>query len=72
MEKYILRENVLSDNILLLADENEMFKGGYVGILKEYTYQTAWSDFCKIKRFKKRETLFRYLNKHYPEIEIYN
>jgi hypothetical protein len=72
MEKYILRENVVSDNVLLLANENEIFKGHYIAILKEYSYATPWSDEEKIKRFKKRDTLFRYLNKYYPEIEIYN
>lgn len=72
METYILRENVVSDNILLLANENELFKGHFVAILKEYSYATPWSDKETIKRFKKRETLFRYLNKYYPEIEIYN
>jgi hypothetical protein len=72
MEKYILRENVVSDNVLLLANENEIFKGHFVAILKEYSYATAWTDKETIKRFKKRETLFRYLNKYYPEIEIYN
>lgn len=72
MEKYILRENVISDNILLLANENELFKGHFVAILKEYSYATPWTDKETIKRFKKRETLFRYLNKYYPEIEIYN
>lgn len=72
METYILRENVVSDNVLLLANENELFKGHYIAILKEYTYATPWTDKETIKRFKKRETLFRYLNKYYPEIEIYN
>ena len=72
MEKYILKENVVSDNILLLANQNELFKGHFVAILKEYSYYTAWTDKETIKRFKKRETLFRYLNKYYPEIEIYN
>ncbi len=72
MEKYILRQNVVSDNILLLANENEIFKGHFVAILKEYCYATAWTDKETIKRFKKRETLFRYLDKYYPEIEIHN
>lgn len=72
MEKYILRENVLSDDTLLLADENEMFKGGFVAILKTYTYGTPWSDFLKVKRFKKRDVLFKYLDKNYPGIEIFN
>ena len=72
METYILKENVVSDNVLLLANENEIFKGHYIAILKEYSYATPWTDRETIKRFKKRDTLFRYLNKYYPEIEIYN
>jgi hypothetical protein len=72
METYILRENVVSDNVLLLANENEIFKGHYIAILKEYTYLNPWNDKESIKRFKKRETLFKYLGKKYPEIEIYN
>lgn len=72
MEKYILRENVLSDNILLLANENEIFKGNYIAILKEYTYQNPWSDKETKRKFRKRETLSKYLNKYYPQVEIYN
>jgi len=72
METYILRENVLSDNILMLANENEIFKGGYIAILKEYSYQTPWNDKETKIRFRKRETLFKYLGKKYPQIEIYN
>lgn len=71
METYILRENVLSDNTLILASEGKIFKGGYVAIIKEYTYQNPWSDKETAKRFTKRETLEKYLNKNYPEIEIY-
>lgn len=72
METYILRENVLTDNVLLLATEGKVFKGGYIAITKEFTYQNPWSDKETIKRFTKRETLDNYLNKNYPEFEIYN
>lgn len=72
METYILRENVLTDNVLLLASDGKVFKGRYIAIIKEFTYQNSWSDEEKIKRFKKRETLDNYLNKNYPEFEIYN
>jgi hypothetical protein len=75
METYILRENVVSDNILMLCNENEIFKlshGRYIAILKEYSYLNPWNDKETIKRFKKRETLYKYLNKNYPQIEIYN
>ena len=71
MEAYILRENVLSDNTLILASEGKVFKGGYIAIIKEYTYQNAWCDKEAVKRFTKRETLETYLNKYYPETEIY-
>lgn len=72
MESYILQENVLSDNTLLIASEGKVFKGGYIAIIKEFTYQNPWSDKEIIKRFTKRETLDNYLNKNYPEFEIYN
>jgi hypothetical protein len=72
MQNYILQENVLTDNILMLCDQNEIFKGQYVAILKEYSYANPWSDRETIKRFRKRETLFKYLNKNYPTIEIFN
>jgi hypothetical protein len=69
METYILRENVVSDNILMLCNENEIFKlshGRYIAIIKEYSYATPWTDKETIKRFKKIETLNKYLNKNYP------
>jgi hypothetical protein len=75
METYILRENVVSDNVLMLCNENEIFKlshGRYIAIIKEYSYANAWTDKETIKRFRKRETLYKYLNKNYPTIEIYN
>lgn len=34
MQTFILQENVLTDNILLLADEGKIFKGGYVAIVQ--------------------------------------
>lgn len=71
METYILRENVLSDNVLSIASKGKIFKGGYIAIIKEYTYQNAWCDKETIKRFSKRETLETYLNKYYPETELY-
>lgn len=71
MKTYILRENVLTDNELYLADENKVFNGGYIAIIKEYTYQNCWSDKETIKKFTKLETLYKYLDKYYPEFELY-
>lgn len=71
MQTYILKENVLSDNTLYLADNNKVFKGGYIAILKEYSYASAWHDKETIKRFKSLVTLYKYLNKNYTGIEIF-
>lgn len=72
MLTYILRENVLSDNTLYLANENEKFKGGFIAIIKEYSYKNPWSDKETIKRFKSENQLNKYLNKNYPEISFFN
>ena len=67
--EYVLRENVLTDNILIVAPKGYVFKGGYIAIVKEYTYQSAWSDKEQAKRFRSKDVLFNYINKHYPEFQ---
>jgi hypothetical protein len=69
MQEFILKENVLSDDILLLADEGKVFKGGYVGIVKEYKFQNAWSDKLTIKRFRCKDRLDKYIKSTYPSFE---
>ena len=74
MQTYILKENVLTDNKLMLCDKNEIFKlshGRYIAIVKEYSYATPWTDKETTKRFRKIETLNKYLAKNYPTIEIF-
>ena len=70
-KEFILRENVLTDNTLLLADEGKVFKGGYIAIVKEYTYQNSWSDKLGVKRFRNEDRLNKYLDKTYPQFEMY-
>ena len=72
MQKYILRENVVSDNLLLLADENKIFKGGYKAIIKEYVFNTAWTDKEIIKKFRKLDTAKKYVYKNYSTEETEN
>ena len=43
-KEFILQENVLSDNILVVPNSGKVFKGGYVAIIKENAYQNAWTD----------------------------
>lgn len=67
MQTYILSEGVLNDNELYLADENKVFKGNYIAIIKEYTFQNAWSNREIIKRFRSEKELQKYLDKNYPD-----
>lgn len=69
MQTYTLKENVLSDDELLLSDEGKIFKGGYIAILKIHSYLNAWSDKQEIKCFRSDEQLQKYLNKNYPNFE---
>ena len=70
MYNYILQENVLTDNILLLPEEGKTFKGNYIAIIKEYEFANSWSDKEKVKRFRNKERLFKYLDKKYPEVDL--
>jgi hypothetical protein len=67
MTNYILTEGPLNDNELLLADENKVFKGNYIAIIKEYKFLNEWSNKLEIKRFRSFEQLEKHLNKFYPE-----
>lgn len=72
METFILRENVLTDNVLFIASKGKIFKGGYVAILKEHTFLNAWNDKETVKRFKNYDTMKKYINKKYTIEETEN
>lgn len=67
--EYIVRENVLTDNVLNVAPKGKIFKGGYVAILKEYTFSNAWQDKETGKRFRSVDSLNSYLAKNYTQAE---
>jgi hypothetical protein len=69
METYILKENVLTDNLLHLVNSGKVFKGGYIAIIEEYQFQNCWSDKLCTKRFRSNNQLQSYLNKNYPNFE---
>lgn len=69
-KEILLKENVLTDNILLIPNKGKIFKGGYIGIIKEYQFQNSWSDKEILKRFRSIDKLNTYLDKQYPEAEI--
>lgn len=71
MQTLILQENVLSDNLLLLADEGKIFKGGYIAIIREYEFSNSWSDREKPnKKFRSVNSLRKYIKKHYKNFDI--
>jgi hypothetical protein len=70
MNQFILRENVLTDNVLLIADKGKVFKGNYIAILKEYKYQNAWNDKKTILKFRSEKSLLNYLSKNYNDEEL--
>ncbi len=71
MVRYVLEERVLTDNILMIADEGKVFKGGYLAIVQEYEFATTWTGKpLEPKRFKSQKRLFDYIGKAYPEFDL--
>lgn len=70
MQQYILQENVLTDNTLLLADEGKYFKGNYIAIVKEYQFQSAWTDKLNVRKFRSHNQLNKFLKKEYPKFQF--
>jgi len=70
MSEFILKENVLTDNVLSIPDKNKVFKGGYIAIIKEYFFQSAWSDREEVTKFRSESRLVAYLGKKYPDADI--
>ena len=67
--EFILKENVLTDNILILAEKNKIFKGGYIAYINEYVYANEWGDRLIQKKFRSQKSLLKYLSKFYPEFD---
>ena len=69
METYLLKENVLSDDILLLANDGKIFSGGYFAIVYFFTYANAWSDKKHVKKFRSQKSLEQFLKRNYKDFE---
>jgi hypothetical protein len=70
---YVLVEGVLNDDMLYIANQGKVFKGGYIGYIEYYTYLNEWNNRKHFKRFRNLETLGKYVSKKYPnaDIELY-
>ena len=51
MQQFILKENVLTDNVLTVPSKGKIFKGNYIAIIKENTFLNAWQDKETVKKF---------------------
>ena len=67
---FILREGCLNDDTLHIAPNGYHYRGGYIAVLKYYTFRNAWSNDEHIVRFKSVNSLSKYLVKHYPDFEF--
>lgn len=70
MREFILKENVLTDNVLAIPNKGMIFKGRYIAIIKEYVFLNSWQDREIVKRFRSVDALNKYLNKHYSQVDI--
>ena len=70
METYILKENVLTDDLLIIASENKVFKGNYIAIIKQYDYLNSWNDKLTIKKFRSQKRLENHITKKYPDFQL--
>jgi len=68
-KEFILQENVLTDNILMIPSKGKIFKGGFIAVIREFEFLNSWQDKEIITRFKSKESLNKYLTKHYPQAE---
>ena len=68
-KEFLLRENVLTDNILIVPNKGKIFKGGYIALIKENRFKNAWADEESIKRFRSKDRLIAYLDKQYADVD---
>ena len=69
---FILKENVLTDDVLKASKKGYKYKGGYIAYIEQNTFKNAWSDNKEIIFFRSKKSLEKYINKHYPDFEFYN
>ena len=65
-----VKEGVLNDFSLYVADEGRVFSGNYVAILEYYTYANEWGNHKNYRRFKTLDSMYMYLDKHYTGVEV--
>lgn len=69
MRTYILKEGVLNDDTLYVAEEGKVFSGGYIAIVEKWVYQNTQSNRLITKCFRKQARLDAFISKNYPNFE---
>lgn len=59
----VLSERTLTTNLLHIAPEGYVFKGGYAAAVEYYTYANEWGDTKHIKRFRTVENAEKFIDK---------
>jgi hypothetical protein len=70
MQRFILRERPLTDDVLTLSDKGKVFKGGYIAIVEYNTFRNAWQDTKHTKKFRSASSVRKFLTENYTEDEI--
>ena len=65
-----IRENVVSVDVLKIAPDGYVFRGGIKYIVEYNTYANEWFDKKHYKRFKSVECLNEWLDKRYKDDEL--
>jgi hypothetical protein len=68
--EFILKENVLTDDILLVPKNGKIFKGQFVAVIKSYSFANSWNDEETVHRFRSKERLLSFLDKNYPHADL--
>ena len=69
MQVLTIKENALTEDSLYIADSGKVFSGNYVAIVEYHTYANEWGDHKHVKRFRKMDTLYKFLDKNYPKLD---
>lgn len=69
VKEYILKEGVLNDDLLRVLDDGFEFKGGYIATITEYRYKNEWSNEGRLRQFRSKKSLLKYIAKNYPEFD---
>ena len=65
MQTFLLKQNVLTDDVLKMPQENKVFKGNYIAILEYNVYLNPWQDRKIIRKFRSQKMLEKTLLKKY-------